>query len=417
MANNTCETHSGWTINDTTEGISWNTGVLTKMDNSFCAPSSYTISFCGWEEIPHIATFSTKSCNDCDMLVTWFNTTATTVGNFTPLDEGAAKQFCVKNVNECEFIATTTDPSRYPFEEYPRRQIPPADTYVDGGIPSIYSQKPITASSASSASISYSGSSKYTSGVTYSNLMKIKYKLTNNNNTLLPKTITQNANLQELYIPKSVHIIQSGAFSGNTNLSAVTMMNCFKIEEGAFSGCSNLEEVNVNGSFDTQCKGNNSLEIIGASAFCRTNLNYFIASQNLTSVGTASFVSPKLSYVYFPPLSSNNSSLTIAPDAFTMSWMGQRIIDIGWSDNDLQNKVTLNGKCFTASFNGQSFKLVLRNLTTKEQAQKVINALYMYNGHRLIDVYSNISGLSGDNLTAHTLSDFSSVTISGGGFG
>lgn len=218
---------------------------------------SYEIPLNGWSEDAEITKgASAKSCNQ-EMLVTWFNG-GNNLSYSSVLDD--ASIFEIKNIDECEHVLSTKDTTKYPFITN-LTQVFAENEYKDSGYPEICSNP--------CDSGSYS-CNVYQSGQSYAG-HKIKY---------LPKSATipanclvNNSNFVEIYFPhnfdsnnqgRTTTAITASAFSGNTNLSAITFSAVVNIGDYAFYDCHGLKRIDWGHKC---CNTSSKIRTIGKFAF------------------------------------------------------------------------------------------------------------------------------------------------------
>lgn len=205
--------------------------------------------------------------------------------------------------------------------------------------------------------------------------------------TLATGTLVGNQYFTKLYVPRQYPSIGSGAFSGNTALSAVTLNSVRTIGDSAFSGCTTLREVYFTRqdgwdvSHSEECDPSSCrLREIGASAFCEcaiwkvgnpeNQLNIDLTCHSsLSSIGECAFCGSQNHYntVWLP--SKSGSKLTIGSSAFTNSTNISITIN-GQTpaitpDGDQNKGIELaDGSSLNAS--GASVKVILANYTRPE---------------------------------------------------
>ena len=158
------------------------------------------------------------SCNN-DMLVMWFNG-GTNIVYPSILDDNSIVD--IKNIDECRHVVIKN--LKTGEQEFD------TDRYIDSGYPAIAANPYDSDTSLQSY--------KYKLGDEVPG-HKIKYRVTKN--TIPSAWFNNHYVLVELYFPHMsrpyITTISSGAFSGCTNLSAVTFSAVQTIEEKAFYGC------------------------------------------------------------------------------------------------------------------------------------------------------------------------------------
>jgi len=280
-------TSSGWTYIKENEGyvdLLDNSGEITYSSSGICGgvPSScettaeflYNIGLVDWtmsgDDPCNIVKSVDRipSCNQ-EMLVCWFNDGGSS-GNTSYSDiltDYGAEIFVRKNVDECNHVMiisgdpSTQDYSNYQFVHGNKTQYFSTSGYTDSGYP-------VIATDPDNGDFS----PKYSSGTTYAG-HKIKYLP--NTDTISGTCIVNNPNLVELYFPDygndkdysgcTIKNISNGAFSGNTNLSAITLNAVETIGNYAFSECTSL----VNIDWGRKCCNDKSSKVssIGNFAF------------------------------------------------------------------------------------------------------------------------------------------------------
>ena len=218
---------------------------------------SYEIPLEGWSTDAEIVkAASTKSCNQ-EMLVTWFNG-----GNNLSYSSvlNNASIFTMKNIDECGHILVTKDPTKYPFITN-LTQVFAKNGYEDSGYPKICSN-PCNSGSYSC--------NVYQSGRRYAG-HKIKYLP--NSATIPENCLINNSNFVEIYFPhnydsdnqgRTITTIGPSAFSGNTNLSAITFSAVVDIGNYAFYECHGLKRIDWGHKC---CSTNSKIKTIGNYAF------------------------------------------------------------------------------------------------------------------------------------------------------
>ena len=142
------------------------------------------------------------------------------------------------------------------------------------------------------------------------------------------------AALEELVIPDTVAVMGDGAFSGNSNLSTLSLGGGLSsIPGSAFSMTASLKTVQIPGSIREIGLGaflgsglqsatfaqDSNLERIGAAAFCGTDLSGIDIPASVLEIGDKAFANnSSLTQVSF---GANSALHTVGAEAFAQCWM------------------------------------------------------------------------------------------------
>lgn len=306
------------------------------------------------------------SCNR-EMLVMWFYNESGNTSYSSILKDNSIVD--IKNIDECRHVVINN--LKIGGQKFD------TSAYTDSGYPAIY-MNPCDSDRIL----------RYESGGTVQG-HKIKYRVTSDT---IPSTwFDANEELVELYFPHMsspyIKTIGSGAFSGCTNLSAVTFSAVQTIEEKAFYNCG-IERVDwrhknccssyaktigasafCNNKFDTLCLDKLiSIQTIGESAFKNCE-----SASTLTLPSTSSYTIITNSCFENVGVSSNNIQELVIPNyikhigenAFKNLGIGNSFkLDIGTGITNLSSDTAATSSIGNDAFNFYgTFKVRIQNVT------------------------------------------------------